>query len=72
MKHSILILIGLLMCTKSFSQNDTISVKNSYEYYDAYSEYIKKVSFKFGAGVFVPQGELENFIGNATSFGSEC
>lgn len=68
MKSQFIIYLMLLMCLKSFSQKDSVSVKSSYEYYDAYADYMKKITFKFGAGLFVPQGNLKDYIGNAPVF----
>lgn len=63
MKNLILgfILIFTLQCVTA--QKNSLEVQNSSEYYTAYNEYFKKVTFKLGGGVLLPQGVLKNYFG---------
>ncbi len=68
MKNYILIAFTFLVSFQGFCQNDSIDVKNSREYYNAFDDYFKTVSIQFGAGLFVPQGQLQNYFGTAPLF----
>ncbi|MFQ3239390.1 MAG: hypothetical protein ACI9NI_001692 [Olleya marilimosa] len=51
---------GLLLCT---AQKDTIYVTNSNQYHSYMDNYFKRVTFKIGGGVILPQGKLKNYFG---------
>ena len=50
------------------SQNDTIQVTSSRQYYNYIDNYLGGITTKFGAGVFIPQGNLDDYFGIAPLF----
>ncbi len=74
MKTKISLLVFLSLTFMLNAQNnstsviDSLEVKSSKDYYDSYDHYINKVSIKFGAGVFIPQGQLQTYFGTAPMF----
>ncbi len=69
MKTRIIILIILIFSfDKLFAQPDTLSVTNSKSYYDAYDDYVNKITINFGIGAFIPKGNLKTYFGNAPLF----
>ncbi|WP_034062283.1 hypothetical protein [Lacinutrix jangbogonensis] len=63
MKKLILVLGFLGVCHFGNSQNDAVYVTNSNQYHDASQDYFKRVTFKIGAGVLLPQGNLKDYFG---------
>lgn len=68
MKTKFFILVMACITTGVYSQNDSLSVHSSKEYFMAEAEYLQKISFKIGAGVFLPQGQLANYMGSSPLF----
>ena len=63
MKNILFTLIVLLVIPFSQAQSDTIYVTNSNQYHDYYKSYFKRVTFKIGGGVLLPQGDLQDYFG---------
>lgn len=59
----------LVMLVFGFSinaQNDAMDAPNSV--YETEYTYVNQLSIKLGVGLFIPQGELQNYFGNAPLF----
>ncbi len=71
-KISLFVLLTFGICI--YAQNDSTStinsveVKSSKDFYDSYDNYINKVSIKFGAGIFIPQSQLQTYFGIVPMF----
>ena len=48
-----------------FSQNDSIKKQTNNYYKDPVAEYFKKVRFRIGGGVLIPQSGLKDYFGNS-------
>lgn len=59
MKHILFILFIIVIMPFSNAQNDTIYKPYSNQYQD----YFKRVTFKIGGGVLLPQGDLSKYFG---------
>jgi hypothetical protein len=57
MRKLIFIFICLFTFTKTISQNDTN--------YDNQEQFLKNFNFKIGAGIFIPQGKLNDYFGTS-------
>lgn len=62
MKKLILVLGFLTICQFGNSQNDTIYVNNSNQYNNVNQGYFKRITFKIGGGVLLPQGDLKDYF----------
>lgn len=65
MKTFKLTLLILVLFQSTYSQNDSTRVRQRV---DRYEDYFKSVSVDFGAGVFLPQGNLKDYFGIAPMF----
>ncbi len=63
MKKLMLTIVLLIVVQLCKAQSDTIYVTNSNQYHDYYKTYFKKVTFKIGGGVLLPQGDLKEYFG---------
>ncbi|WP_281846842.1 hypothetical protein [Olleya namhaensis] len=63
MKNLLLTIVLLISVQISKAQNDTLYVTNSNQYHDYYKAYLKRVTFKIGGGVLLPQGKLQDYFG---------
>lgn len=57
----------LLLSNPLLAQNDSIvqHQNHSYRFHDTFNDYWKRVTFKIGGGLVLPQGELKQFFGNS-------
>ena len=62
MKHLTTISFLLLFSSNLIGQNDSIQNEDRYRYYDTFNEYWKSVTFKIGGGMFLPQGQLKDYL----------
>lgn len=60
---SIFIFLGTTLFV--FSQKDSITTYHKNTYKDPLREYFKKVDFRIGGGVLIPQSGLKDFFGNS-------
>lgn len=63
MKKLILFLLMLSFIKISNAQIETKSYANNETYYITSKEYFKRVTFKIGGGVLLPQGKLNDYFG---------
>ncbi|WP_299338489.1 hypothetical protein [uncultured Psychroserpens sp.] len=68
MKTRVILLIMYCIVFVLPAQNDTIKVTSSKQYYDSVDAYVKTITVNFGTGVFIPQGKLQRYFGNAPLF----
>ena len=67
MKYQLLVSIILVMSLNINAQNDSIPAETSSQNH-RYQDIFSKGSVKFGTGVFIPQGNLQNYFGSAPLF----
>lgn len=63
MKNVFLILAVVFIVYNGNCQRNYIEVKSSSEFYNAQHDYFKRVTFKVGGGILIPQGALYNYFG---------
>ncbi|RZN82506.1 MAG: hypothetical protein EVB11_08450 [Winogradskyella sp.] len=68
MKKIIITTLLFIFSINIVAQNDSIVRARNYNYIDSYKDYWRTVTFKIGGGLYIPQGDLNNYFESSPLF----